>query len=180
MPGVLHRERDRATFPIVEDSPAARRAIGARIGAARAAAGYGANASAFARAIGVAPNTVYRWESGEIVPDVWRLESISRVCRVTMDYIVRGEAAPSATEALEAWRATPRGQTASPAALAFLRSVPLAGYVASPAFFDLLLLAYEQGLSPEEAATAARVTATLREPPEPRRIDEPDDPEDAS
>lgn len=147
----------------MENTPEIRAEIGARIGEAMVAAGYGQNmASAFARAVGVSPNTVYRWCSGAMVPDFWALEAISRVCRVSIDWIVRGEPSASTSEALDQWRKTPRGASATPAAVAFLRSLPLAGYVASPAFFDLALLAYEQGLTAPEAVAAAKLTTTVK------------------
>lgn len=152
----------RVVFP-----PELLRAIGARIHEARIAAGYGDNASEFAREIGMAPNSVYRLEAGKMEPKVPTLERISRVCRVSMDWLVRGETTAGATSALDAWRATPRGASASPGAVAFLRSLPLAGYAATPAFFDLALLAYETGLTvsgeePETIAAAIKATETFR------------------
>jgi hypothetical protein len=44
----------------------------------------------------------------------------------------------------------------------FLERLPLDGYTPTPAFFDLALLAFEQGLSPEDASLAARHTESLR------------------
>lgn len=142
----------------VEDSEATRIAVGRRIAEARAASPFAGNASAFARAVGVQPNTVYRWEDGAVVPDIFRLESIARVCRVSSDWLLRGAEDVTAHEALDQWLAGPRGQLAAPGAVRFLRSLPLAGYRPSPQFWDLALIAYESGLSPDDAATAARAS----------------------
>lgn len=60
----------------VEETPEARSQIGGRIARARLEAGI-RNKSAFARAVGVQPNTIYRYETGEIVPDIFKLETIA-------------------------------------------------------------------------------------------------------
>lgn len=147
--------------PGVEDTPENRAAIGERIARARAAAGL-TNASAFARDIGVVPNTVYRWEKGELAPDIWSLESIASACRVTTDWLLRGVGAGDVADVLLAWKHTPRGASASAEALTFIESVALPGYVPSPTFYDLLLFAFEQGLRGDEAVRAAKTTTTAR------------------
>jgi transcriptional regulator with XRE-family HTH domain len=145
----------------VEESPENRRAIGARIASARLSAGY-ENASEFARHVGVSPNTIYRWERGEVAPSIWQLESVSRVSRVTTDWILRGSR-QDASERLDAWLETPRGRSAGEGARAWLRELPIGGFVPSDVFYDLALLAFEQGLSPDEAVVAARFTEAKRQ-----------------
>lgn len=144
----------------VIDSPENRAAIGARIAHARLAAGY-ENAAAFAKRVGVTPNTLYRWESGKIVPDIWSLAAIAEVAEVSADWLLFARERPHAEE-LAAWRATARGQLASPPALAFMASVPLKGYRPTDTFFDLLLFAYEQGLDASDAVLGARYTDAKR------------------
>lgn len=107
---------------------------------------------------------MYRWERGEVVPDIFGLESVARVARVSADWLLRGSVPSRHAEALAEWRKTPRGATASSAAYALLETLPLAGYEPKPAFFDLVLMAIEQGLSPESAVLAARFTETKRTP----------------
>jgi len=58
-----------------------------RLRAARLAVGV-ENASAFARSIGVTPNTVYRYESGEIRPSIEHLAAWARECRTTTDALL--------------------------------------------------------------------------------------------
>jgi transcriptional regulator with XRE-family HTH domain len=159
----LRSIRARRTVLAVDDTPANRKAIGARIGQARLSAGY-ENAAEFARACNVSPNTVYRWERGEVVPDIFGLESVARVSRVSADWLLRGTVPSRHAAALEEWRKTPRGQTASQAAYALLETLPLAGYEPKPAFFDLVLMAIEQGLPPETAVLAARFTEAKQTP----------------
>lgn len=137
--------------------------IGARIAAARDAAGY-RNATRFAAAIGADRNSVGRWERGEVVPDALFLEAISRVVRVSADYLLRGETPPEWTSTIATWQATPTGSRASAEALAFVRSLPVAGYVPSLRFLDLALVAFEHGLTPTEAAAAARETEIAARP----------------
>ena len=146
----------------VDETADTRAQVGQRIQRARLGAGYTV-AAEFARACGVQPNTVYRWERGDLVPDIFRLEQIATVARVSTDWLLRGDAPSAAPASLEAWRLTPRGQTASSDAMAFLRSLPLGGYEPpSAVFWDLALLAHEQGLTPSDAALAARLTETKK------------------
>lgn len=151
------------TLEEVEDTPESRRQIGARIGQARISAGY-ENAAEFARQVGVQPNTIYRYESGRIVPDIFTLERLARVARVSMEFILRGPREDHGrSPVLDRWLATPRGSTVRPDAVAFLERLPLNGYTPTPAFYDLALLAYEQGLSPEDASLSARFTESKKE-----------------
>jgi transcriptional regulator with XRE-family HTH domain len=139
----------------VEDTPEARRAIGARIEAARSACGL-SNASAFGREVGVKPDTVYRWERGELVPSIFTLHSVASVTGVTMEWLVSG-VEPDGSPVLHAWlEAHPsvEGDAAT-----FLRTLPIAGYAATPLFYDLAYLAWQRGLTADEAARAARTTA---------------------
>ena len=157
----MRRRCTQRTVRAVEESPENRRAIGARIASARLSAGY-ENASEFARHVGVSPNTIYRWERGEVAPSIWQLESVSRVSRVTTDWILRGSR-QDASERLDAWLETPRGRSAGEGARAWLRELPIGGFVPSDVFYDLALLAFEQGLSPDEAVVAARFTEAKRQ-----------------
>lgn len=145
----------------VKETPEARAEIGERIQRARVAAGYTV-AAEFARACGVQPNTLYRWERGDIAPDIFRLESIGRAARVSTDWLLRGAPPVAASRVLAAWKASARGASARPAAIAFLEALPLEGYEPSFMFYDLALLAFEQGLSPEAAALAAKFTEGVK------------------
>jgi transcriptional regulator with XRE-family HTH domain len=156
----LQRVCTRRNVDAVEDTPESRKAIGDRIQRARLSAGY-ENAAEFARHVGVSPNTIYRWERGDVSPDIFRLESVSRVARVSTDWILRGSR-QDASGPLETWLDTPRGRSASESAKQWLRELPIGGFVPSPAFFDLALLAFEQGLTPEEAVLAARFTESKK------------------
>lgn len=145
-----------------DDTPEARQAIGARIREAREACGY-ANASIFADDIGVRQNTVYRYERGEIVPSIFSLYRVARATGVTMEWLLTGDGIDDLTsDVLDAWLRTPVGQTASGDAVAFLRGLPLRGYVPSPLFYELALTAWRAGLTLDEASRAARTTARHR------------------
>jgi transcriptional regulator with XRE-family HTH domain len=149
-----------ADFPLVEDTPEARQMIGARIRQAREAIGLG-NASEFGRRVGVTPTTVYRWERGAVVPDVFNLCDIATVTRTTMEWIISGAERPE-NETLRAWLETDEGKVAPPEARAFLESLPLLGYRPVPLFYTLALAAWRNGLTPEDAARAAKVTEDHR------------------
>lgn len=146
-------------FPRVDDTPEDRVAIGARIRQAREAIGED-NASEFARKVGVTPTTVYRWETGGNVPDIFRLLSIARTCRVRMEWLVGG-IEPEHREAFARWLATPTGLAAqaTAGAVPFLEGLPLLGYDPSDAFYDLAFMAYVRGLTPSDAARVAKTTA---------------------
>jgi transcriptional regulator with XRE-family HTH domain len=157
----LRRTCTQRTVEAVDETPENRKAIGGRIATARLSAGY-ENASEFARHVGVSPNTIYRWERGEVAPSIWQLESVSRVARVTTDWVLRGSR-EDASARLDAWLATPRGRSASEAARIWLRELPIGGFVPSDVFYDLALLAFEQGLSADEAVVAARFTESKKQ-----------------
>lgn len=132
------------------------KSLGDRIRRAREAAGF-PNRTRFAELIEVDRNTVGRWEAGRGLPDAQNVEAISRVCAVSADWLLRGQADEAASAVLAEWRRT-RGQHASDAAMIYLESLPTAGREVTATFYDLSLIAHEQGLSVAEAAEAARVT----------------------
>jgi transcriptional regulator with XRE-family HTH domain len=144
-----------------EDTPEARTLVGERIREARKACGI-ATAADLADAVGVRQNTLYRYERGELVPSVWVLYRIARETGVRMEWLVSGDSRPEDTAVLEAWLQTPLGQTAPAEAVAFLRALPLSGYVAGSLFYDLALTAWRAGLTADEAARAARTTRRFR------------------
>jgi transcriptional regulator with XRE-family HTH domain len=158
----IARVYDSADFLGVENTPESRQAIGARICQAREAIGLG-NRSEFGRRVGVTPTTVYRWERGAVVPDIFNLYIIARVLRVTMEWLVSGEERHD-REALQVWLTSPSGQSASPEAISFLTSLPLLGYTPSPLFYELAYVAWKNGLTQSEAARAAKATEERRTP----------------
>lgn len=147
---------------VIIDTPEVRIAIGKRIADARNAVDL-SNGSEFARRVGVVPATVYRWEAGTAVPDVFSLARVADVCRVTMEWIVTGAETPE-NDALRQWVLTPAGQTATPEAIAFLAGIRLDGYKASELFYDLAFTAWKNGLSSTEAGAAAKMTEAARRP----------------
>lgn len=144
----------------VEDTQETRAAVGERIREARLSAGLD-NASEFGRRVGVTPTTVYRWERGQVVPSIFTLHDVARVCRVSMEWLLTG-ATSSHGEALEAWLASPQGQSAGPELRSFLEALPLDGYEPSTLFYELAATAWRNGLTPEEASQAARATESFR------------------
>jgi transcriptional regulator with XRE-family HTH domain len=132
-------------------------ALGARIRRVRETSGY--NQTRFAELIEADRNTVGRWERGDGLPDALNIEAISRVCGVSADWLLRGVPPSQAAETFKEWRESPHGRAASQEALLFLETLPLGVWTPSRTFYDLALLAFEQGLSQEEAIDAARVTA---------------------
>lgn len=60
---------------------------GARIAAARQAAGM--NGAQLAEALGVAPSSITRWESGELAPRVEMREPIAEALGVDVDWLFR-------------------------------------------------------------------------------------------
>lgn len=66
--------------------------LGQRLLEARARAGH-RTASSLAAAIGVDPVNVSRWERGRNVPSTLHLHKLARALGVTMDFLLRGEAA---------------------------------------------------------------------------------------
>jgi transcriptional regulator with XRE-family HTH domain len=143
-----------ADFPGVNDTPENREALGRRIAEAREAAGY-TNKSEFARRVGIQGPTLHRWERGQIAPEIWNLHEVARLTHVSMEWLMTG-AEVSGREVLEAWA---KGKSLSPEAMAFLGDLRIGGYKAEPIFYDLAYLAWQRGLSRDEAARAAKVTA---------------------
>lgn len=131
-----------------------------RISQARLMRGY-ENASEFARLLGVAPNTVYRWERGEVTPQAYQVVAIARAAGVTTDWLLLGQA-DDVSHDLARWLETPRGKSATPEAIAWMQRVPVTGFRPSDMFFDLALLAFERGLTPEDAAAVARYNEIIR------------------
>lgn len=134
-------------------------AIGRRIAEARASSGW-TNATKFAAAIESDRNSIGRWERGEVVPSALNIEAISRVTRVSADWLLRGEATPEWSAVIDEWQRT---RSRAPAdVVAFFRSLPLAGYVPSLRFLDLAFTAWEHGLAAAEVVQIARETETAR------------------
>jgi transcriptional regulator with XRE-family HTH domain len=144
------RDRDRAQRAAEE--------IGARIRRVRELSGY--NATRFAELIEADRNTVGRWERGAGLPDALNVEAISRVCRVSADWLLRGEASPQVAAVFTAWRS--KRTDVDERAQLFLETLPLRDWIPTPVFYDLALLAYQQGLTQDEAIDAARVTEMRR------------------
>lgn len=141
----------------MEDTPENREALGRRIAEARIAAGY-TNQSEFCRRMGTNPPTLNRWERGKMAPEIWNLHEIAVLCRVSMEWLMTGEVG-ARSDSYRRWRS---GKTVSPEAIAFIESVPIGGYQDDELFYDLLLLAWQRGLSRDEAAIAAKTTSTLK------------------
>ena len=153
----------------MKETPETRAAIGPRIKRARLQAGF-STAMAFADALEVNRNTVYRWERGELIPDIFTLHSIEMVTGASMAWIVSGvqrrtQARPTG---LTDWLKTPIGMKASKEAIAFLEGAPVDMYPhVDSSFYDYLFLAYEQKLSPQDAVLAAAFTESKRPKKEP-------------
>lgn len=135
-------------------------AVGKRIERAREEAGFH-NASEFARLIGSAPNTVYRYERGEQLPKVEYLVRIAEVTGRSMEWIMRGRS-ETARGALAAWRDTASDRGATEDELAWIERVDLEGMKPSMSFFDLMLSARRHGLSASEAIRAAAASQAER------------------
>lgn len=131
--------------------------LGRRIDEAWARAGFASRAAMF-RDSGLSDyNQLARWCKGIAVPEVRSLALIAERCQVSLDWLVFGAEATS--PALLDWLDTPTGKQAPDEAKRFLRSLPLHGYKASAAFYDLAYQAWKLGLardSPELAAQLAR------------------------
>lgn len=76
---------------------AKRQAVGTRIRRARQAAGL--TQDDLARKVGLRGQTVYRYESGALLPGLVALEAIATVCAVTTDWLIRGVGEAPAGEA---------------------------------------------------------------------------------
>lgn len=133
-------------------------AIGRRCKQARVDRGF-TNAAEFARWIEVDPFSLARIEQGQSEPRGANIVAIAKLTNTTTDYLLRGEEASGAPEAFRAWLVSSARAKAAPAeSIAFVGAIPVRGYTVNPRFFDLLLTAYERGLSPDEAARAAKTT----------------------
>ncbi len=128
-------------------------AVGARMLEARTDVGM-LNASEFARAIGVAPNSVYRYERGEQLPSGEVLLRVAKATGRTVEWLLEG--APTvATEALAAWRSSATGQSATEEEFSWIARVDLAGHAPTAVFYDILLSARRHGLAAPDAVKAA-------------------------
>ncbi len=135
--------------------------IGARIRLARENAGM-SNATKFAKDADVDRNSVGRWEKGVVMPDLLNIETVARLTRVSIGWLISGESSPEWSQMIDEWKKTqPR---ATDAAVSFLRSLPVSGYVPSTTFLDIALLAFEKGLTPGEVMQIGRETVTGRAP----------------
>lgn len=80
--------RSRRPLRVVDAAdPAWRKAQGERLAEARLAAGR-LNAAAFAREVGLTPNSVYRLERGELTPRIETLAAWARLCAVSTDALL--------------------------------------------------------------------------------------------
>jgi hypothetical protein len=138
--------------------------VGRRIDEAWARAGFGSRA-AMVRASGLPDyNQVARWCQGKALPALMSIAAIAKACEVSLDWLVFGADGTPAT--FMAWLETPAGISAPDEARRFLRSMPLHGYRASLAFYDLAYQAWTHGLHQElgadETVRAVRETGKRR------------------
>lgn len=136
--------------------------LGRRIDDAWERAGF-ASRAAMVRASaldGSEYNKVARWCRGASIPSVQALAKIATACRVSLDWLVFG--AEYSADTFLRWLETPTGASSSGDARAFLRSLPLHGYVPTLAFYDLAHQAWKLGLTEEDAAQAAKDTERVR------------------
>lgn len=138
---------------------ASREPIATRIRAAIEA--HTDNVSELARDFGVAPNTLYRICNGENLPSIHLLWQIARATGKPMDWFVSGEEAP-AEPALVSWAAAraARNEPVPPAAMRWLRGLTLYGASPTPVFYDLALVAWQNGIPAEQAVSIAKNTET--------------------
>lgn len=114
------------------------------------------NLSALARAMGTTPKTIYALREGKHAPDIFTLYLLARETGRDMEWFVSG--AELTTEpVLVTWAAerAAKNQPVPDDALAFLRALRLRGARPSPVFYNLALVAFENGLTPAEAVVAA-------------------------
>lgn len=136
------------------------RELGRRIDDAWQRAGFASRAEMVREASGLEYNAVARWCRGAVEPKLRGIAEIARVCGVSLDWLVFG--AETQPDLFVRWLETPAGASSSGEARAFLRSLPLRGYSPSIAFYDLAHQAWKLGLTPDDAASAARVGDHLR------------------
>lgn len=130
--------------------------LGRRIEEAWYRAGYASRKAMFRRADLGDYNQLSRWCRGERMPTIVSLAKIAVACEVSLDWLVFGS--EHEPDVFLAWLESPSGADATPEARRFLRSMPLHGYRPSTHFYDLALMAWKVGLSPDDAATAAKTT----------------------
>lgn len=154
-----------------DDDGELKAAIGARVRAAQEASEYPDGAK-FYRALvadGIVPgladqNAYYMIARGEKLPKVPALSRIAEVAGVSLDWLVRGEAAapPQFREWLEK-EGGERQLAGDEPARRFLAAQPIPpGQSADPAFYDLALVAYRRGLRGTAAVTAIADTRKRR------------------
>lgn len=150
--------RKRSGQAVSEKNPFAEE-LGRRVEESWRRAGYSSRAD-FARECKQDYQQLSKWIRGEVTPSVESLAEIARTCGVSLDWLVFG--ALETPPAYADWLDTPTGRGATEEAKRYLRSLPLAGFRASRAFYDLAHQAFSLGLAPDDAVTAARKTASLR------------------
>lgn len=142
-------EYPRQSFRVaLKDLPVAEelaRLIGQRIDEAWPRAGFHSRAEMI-RASGVKDsNQAHKWALGKNLPRVDGLAAIAQTCKVSIDWLVFGfEETPPA---YWTWAESASGSAAPEDARRFLRALPLKGYKASPAFYDLAFQAWKLGLA---------------------------------
>lgn len=134
--------------------------LGRRIDRAWKMAGFASRGAMFRASDLPGENQLAIWCRGESVPHVKSLAEIATVCRVSLDWLVFG--AEHKPDTFLRWLETPTGSSSSGDARAFLRSLPLHGYVPSLAFYDLCYQGWKLGLTEEDAAQAAKDTERVR------------------
>lgn len=129
--------------------------IGKRINQAWRDAGFETLAS-FVHSTRIDPRLMSRYLAGDVMPGVRPLMRVAEVCRVSLDWLVLGteEASPALLE----WLETPIGKSAPEPARRYLRALPIRGYRPSLQFYDMTFLGWQNGLTAEDAVTAARTT----------------------
>lgn len=150
--------------PKRQASPAVRalaKEIGRRIDRAWELAGYESRAHMIREAGLTDRNQGHVWARGDALPRVDLLAQVAAACRVSLDWLILG--AEYTPPAFVEWLETPTGHGADDEAKRFLRSLPLHGYTASTAFYDLAYQAWKLGLAkektPEQIAADARADA---------------------
>lgn len=138
------------------------KAVGERIRRARTEAGI-TNASEFARAIGVQPNSVYRYERGEQLISSEILTRVAMVTGRSMEWLMAESSEPTGL-ALVSWLETPTGRSATPDEVAWLRRVDPEGLLPNHTFFDLLLSARRHGLGAQDAVKTVAAEKKSRNP----------------
>lgn len=138
------------------------RSIGARVEAARVAAGFDVLRD-FCRAIRTDERLYRRYADGASVPGVEALIRIAEACDVSIDWLVLGREEQS--PGMLAWLETPLGTSAAqehPKLVALMRTLPLRGFRPRPGFYDTLFVGLRAGLLEEVADEDELVAAARR------------------